>query len=273
VPDSDDDGDLRRAFADTGAWAEQRTDLPGPDRARRTARRRSTAAVIGATALTLLAVVGSVIGVTRLDAPPVPVPAAPAPAAPAVPTTIPGDLQIGPPLRDDGETVTRDVPEFLAGICPGEGTPGLDTATDRRFRLTTAPESAQVDGLLVFADADAAVAFVAGLRESARRCGDGVPLPSGGVSEVRQEPLPGAWGEGLTLLLVASPAPAEYYQPIIGSYLLVVRTGSAVALRFAGGEYLFDEVPAAPSPDVVAVERRPLDALAPQLCRWTVAGC
>lgn len=268
MPDSDDDGDLRRAFADTGAWAEERTALPGPDRARRTARRRSTAAVTGATALTLLAVVGSVIGVTRLDAPPVP--AAP---APAVPTTIPGDLEIGPPLRDDGETVTRDVPEFLADICPGEGTPGLDTATDRRFRLTTAPESAQVDGLLVFADADAAVAFVAGLRESARRCGDGVPLPSGGVSEVRQEPLPGAWGEGLTLLLVASPAPAEYYQPIIGSYLLVVRTGSAVALRASAGELLFEEAPAAPDPDVVAVERRPLDALAPQLCRWTVAGC
>lgn len=270
MPDHENDGDLRSAFADTGAWAQRRTDLPGPARARRTARRRSAVAVTGATALTVLAVVGSVIGVSWPDGPPAPVPAAP---APAVPTTIPDDLQVGPPLSDDGETATRDVPELRVDVCPGEGIPGVDAAVERRFRLTTGPEFVGGDGLLVFADADAAVAFLAGLREAADRCGRGVPRPEGGTREILQEPLLGAWGEGVTLLLLDVPTPGGDYQPIIGSHLLAVRTGSAVALRFAGGENLLEVRPAGPDADIVANERRPLDALAPQLCQWTVAGC
>ncbi len=281
MPDSDDDGDLRRAFADTAAWAERHTALPGPDRARRTARRRSTAAVTGAAALTLLALVGGVLGVSRPDGPaPAPAPAAPAPVAPApvapapVGPVIPGDLEIGPPLADDGETVTRDVPALPVDICPGEGIPGTAAASDQRYRLTTGPEFARGDGLLVFADADGAVAFLGGLRQAAQRCAEGVPRAEGGTRSVRQEPLPGPWGEGTTLLLLDVPDPGgEEYQPVVGSHLLAVRTGSAVALRYDAGELLYDEVPAGPDPDIVDHERAALDALAPQLCRWTVAGC
>jgi hypothetical protein len=281
VPDSDNDGDLRRAFADTGAFAERHTDLPGPDRARRTARRRSAATATGAAALTLLAVVGSVVGVSRLDGPSEPLPAAPAPttvpagptAAPTVPTTIPGDLEVGPPLSDDGEVATRDVQELPVDVCPGGGIPGVDTATDRRLRLTTGPEYAVGDGLLVFADADGAVSLLGGLREAALRCAAGVPRPEGGTREVRQEPLPGPWGEGVVLLVLDVPDPGGEYQPVVGSYLLAVRTGSAVALRYAAGELLYDRVPAGPDPDIVGHERASLDTLAPELCRWTVAGC
>lgn len=279
------DDDLRRAFADTGAWAERHTDLPGPDRARRTARRRSTATVAGAAVLTLLAVVGGVVGVSRLDGPPATAPAAPSLApsslAPSsltepprpVPTAIPDDLPLGPPPSDDGEVATRDVDDLPVDVCPGEGIPGVDAAVDRRYRLTTGPEFATGTGLLVFADADGAVAFLGGLRTAAQRCAEGVPRPEGGTRSIRSEPLPGAWGEGVTLLLLDVPTPGGDDQPVVGSYLLVVRTGSAVALRSTSGEYLSDTAPAAPSPDVVALERRPLDALAPRLCLWTVASC
>lgn len=270
------DDDLRRAFADTGAWAERHSDLPGPHRARRTARRRSTATVAGAAVLTLLAVVGGVVGVSRLDGPPTTAPAAPSSVTglpQPVPARIPDDLPLGPAPSDDGEVATRDVPELPVDVCPGEGIPGVDAAVDRRYRLTTGPEFATGTGLLVFADADGAVAFLGGLRTAAQRCAEGVPRPEGGTRSIRREPLPGAWGEGVTLLLLDVPTPGGDYQPVVGSYLLVVRTGSAVALRSSSGEYLSDTAPAAPSPDVVALERRPLDALAPRLCLWTVASC
>jgi hypothetical protein len=273
------DDDLRRAFADTGAWAERHTELPGPDRARRTARRRSTATVAGAV-LTLLAVVGGVVGVSRLDGPPATAPAAPSLAPSSltepprpVPTAIPDDLPLEPAPSDDGEVATRDVEELLVDVCPGEGIPGVDAAVDRRYRLTTGPEFATSTGLLVFADADGAVAFLGGLRAAAQRCAEGVPRPEGGTRSIRREPLPGAWGEGVTLLLLDVPTPGGDYQPVVGTYLLVVRTGSAVGLRLSAGEYLSGTAPAAPSPDVVALERRPLDALAPRLCLWTVASC
>jgi hypothetical protein len=168
---------------------------------------------------------------------------------------------------------TRDVAELRVDVCPGEGIPGVGAATDRRLRLTTGPEYAEGDGLLVFADADGAVALLGGLREAALRCADGVPRPLGGTRVIRQEPLPGAWGEGVVLLLLDVPDPGGDYQPVVGSYLLAARAGSAVTLRSVEGEFLFEEVPGAPDPNVVANERRPLDALAPQLCRWTVAGC
>ncbi len=69
------------------------------------------------------------------------------------------------------------------------------------------------------------------------------------------------------------PDPAGDVQPVVGSYLPAVRRGSAVAGRFVAGELLFAGASAAPDPGIVAFERRPLDALAPQLFRWTVAGC
>ncbi len=280
------DDDLQDLFADVGAWTELHTVLPGPARARRSAGRRSAAVVASAAALTVLAVVGSVVGVSRFDtasAPAAPVVGSPVPVAPERgepgrpegPPPIPEDMQIGPPLLNDGETETSDLPGLPADveICRGGGLPGIDTAVDQRFRRQIGPESAHVDGLLVFADPDDAVSFMSGLREAADRCADGDPAAGDGSDAVRLDTLPGAWGDGVALLLLSVPEAADYDQPIIGSYLLVVRVGTAVALRFAGGEYLFDELPAGPSASVVAVERRPLDALAPQLCRWTAAGC
>lgn len=283
-----DDQNVRSALVAAGDWAERQAVLPGPGQARRRSRNRSATAVAGAAVLTVAAVVGAVVGVGRLagDDPvdlapaapttsvePTPAPT-PTPGPPSgVPTVIPGDLELGPEVAPGGEFAGGPVPELQVDVCPGEGIPGVDAAADRRFTLVTGPESAEGRGLLVFPDADGAVAFMGGLRSAAARCAAGMARPEGGTRAIVAEPLAGAWAEGVTLLLVDVPDPGGDPQPIIGSYLLAVRTGSAVALQFRSGEYLFGELPTAPPPDVVEIERRPLDALAPRLCTWTVAGC
>jgi hypothetical protein len=270
-----DDG-IRSALAEAGGWAEAQAALPGPAQARRRARSRSTARVAGTAALTVLALLGAVLGIGRLTgADPADVRPAgpPVPTSTAVPTSIPDDFELGPDWSADPESSGGPVDRLPVDICPGGGIPGVDSAVDRRFTWVTAHESGEGQGLLVFADADGAVAFMSGLRSAADRCSTALPRPEGGTSVTVRGPLAGPWGEGMALVQVDVPGAGAEPQPIIGTYLLVVRVGSSVALQLSAGEFYFTEVPTVPPAEVVARVRPPLDALAPRLCRWTVAGC
>jgi hypothetical protein len=270
------DDTIRTALAEAGEWAEQQAALPGPAQARKRSRSRSNARVAGTAALTVLALLGAVFGIGRLTGydPADVLPAGPpVPTSSAVPTTIPEDFELGPDWSADPAASGGPADRLPFDVCPGAGIPGVDSAVDRRFTWVTAHESGEGQGLLVFADADGAVAFMSGLRSAADRCAAALPRPHGGTSVTRRGPLSGAWGEGAALVQVSIPAADAEPQPLIGTYLLVVRVGSAVALQVSAGEFYVTEVPAAPPAEVVATVRPPLDALAPKLCRWTVAGC
>ena len=259
--------DVRTTFVVGGERAERHVRLRGAGQARRRARPgvRVSAAVV----LTAVALVSTVIGVSGPD------PGTPAPTAISlsVPTTIPDDLDLGVDTPRGADYRIEAADRLPVDVCPGAGIPGLDSATDQRSLLITGPEYGEGRALLVFADANAAVAFVTGLQVAADSCADGVPRPEGGTREIVREPLPGAWATGLSLLLADVPDPGGDPQPVIGSLLLAVRTGSAVALQYRAGEYFLFDRPFRVDPDVLGTARRPLDALAPQLCRWTVAGC
>ncbi|MCX6463453.1 MAG: hypothetical protein NTW05_07655 [Pseudonocardiales bacterium] len=285
MPDDDapDDG-IRTALADSAGWGARHARLPGPASARRRSRTRRATALAGAVVLTAAAVaaaVGVVVagpgtGVLAPPAPAAPPPVSPPapPAATGVPTTIPDDFDLGTDLPSDPDYTLRTLSAVPADVCPGDGVPGLDAATDLAVEQVTGPEFGDTRALAVFADANAAVGFMTGLQETARACAGGVPRPEGGSREIVLEPLPGPWATGMTLLLVdvqdqsAGPAPLA-----VGSYLYAVRVGSAVALQYRTGEILLFSRPFAPDPDVVALDRPALDGLAPRLCRWTVAGC
>lgn len=271
------DDSIRTALAEAGEWAEQQAALPGPAQVRARARARSSARVAGAAALTVLAVLGAVLGVGRLTGggdPSTFLPATPAStSSTSVPTTIPQDFDLGLDWSANPEASGGPVDHLPFDVCPGAGVPGVNSAVDQRFTWWTAHESGDGRGLLVFADADDAVAFMSGLRSAADRCSTALPRPQGGTSVTVRGPLAGVWGEGMSLVQVSVPAADAEPQPIIGTYLLVVRVGSSVALLVSAGEYYFTEVPTAPPAEVVELVRPPLDALAPKLCRWTMAGC
>ena len=270
------DDTIRTALAEAGEWAEQQAALPGPAQIRRRSRSRSSMRVAGTAALTVLALLGAVLGVGRLTGgdpirflPATP----PSTSSTSVPTTIPEDFDLGPEPSTDSEVTGGPVDRLPFDVCPGAGIPGVNSAVDQRFTWVTGHESGDGRGLLVFADADGAVAFMSGLRAAADRCSTALPRPQGGTSVTVRGPLTGTWGEGMSLVQASIPAAGADPQPIIGTYLLVVRVGSSVALHEAAGEFYFTEVPTVPPAEVVELVRPPIDALAPKLCRWTMAGC
>ncbi len=85
-------------------------------------------------------------------------------------------------------------------VCPGAGIPGVDSAMDQRFTGVTA-HGVRVEGqgLLVFADAEGAVAFMAGCGRRRTGAGPDLPRPEGGTRVIVRGPLTGAWAEGVAL--------------------------------------------------------------------------
>lgn len=219
-----------------------------------------------AAAVTVTAAVGLVVpsaGAAATPVPPVLATPAPPPAG-AVPDTIPADFPLPAPSGSGAPAVAVD--DLGTGVC-GDRVPGLAAATDRRVVEQTGPESVDRLGLLVFADADAAVAFVDGVWSEAASCAPAEP-PAPGRAVVTA-PLAGPWGQGLALRLVDVAAGATTQSA--GATLLLTRRGSAVAVRYAAGGSAVP--PFTVDPGVVAAVRPPLDELAPRLCLWTVAGC
>lgn len=195
-------------------------------------------------------------------------PTNPTTSAPAVPTTIPSDFDLPElyPESDLAEASEQPVPDAGTGICE-ESLPGIDAATDSRFVERTAPEATDRLGLLVFADADAAVEFMDSAEQEAASCPVQEPSEPGRAVVVEQ--LDGPWGSGLAMQLVdvADDPTVQSGQ----SHLLLARIGSAVAVRYSASS--FATPPFGLDAEVVAGLRVPLDELAPRMCVWTADGC
>lgn len=117
------------------------------------------------------------------------------------------------------------------------------------------------EALFVFADADAAVAFMGQLRELTRSCDSTTKGESRGIVES----LAGPWGEGIAFTYFPN-------QPTVGGgpVGLAVRGGSAVAMSAAAGPFnRTDQV----DQGLVAGARPGVAHAFPQLCRYTRAGC
>lgn len=123
------------------------------------------------------------------------------------------------------------------------------------------------EGLVVFASADQAVRFMELARISVSECsaGDGSPWQG------RQQRLSGAWGDGLAISFGATMTQSRTSGPALGETTLVVaRVGRAVTYALRGSHGILGETVTARG---VAELRPALDHVAPQLCRYTAAGC
>lgn len=167
--------------------------------------------------------------------------------------------------RGDGETesdwvTARDV----TGPCLTNAweLAGQDGAVERRaIRGGGRDGGPDGEALVVFADADSAVRFMARLRQESRSC----VSTSDGVTRGVVETLPGPWGEGVAFSSFPN-------QPTVGGggVGLAVRSGRAVAMSSSSGPFTrTDRV----DPGLVASARPGVVHLFPQLCRWTAAGC
>ncbi|WP_156971753.1 hypothetical protein [Knoellia flava] len=123
------------------------------------------------------------------------------------------------------------------------------------------------EGLVVFATAEQAVRFVEVARISVTECaaGDGSPWQG------RQQRLDGAWGEGVAISYGSAPAPSQSPSAPMGETTVVLaRVGRAVTYAQRGSHGILGETVNARG---VAELRPALDHVAPQLCRYTRAGC
>ncbi len=296
--DLDPDDDLRQLLRVPAEWATRQAQLPGAEPTIRAAgrRRRARTALTAAAAAAVLAVVWQVRpgGGTVT---PVPVPpasrtasaspsAAPSssiapgpsvtPGAGSTPTTsgstvpdIPQGFELFPEVRIGGDITSSTSRAVTTEVCPDVALPGVDRAVHRLAVLLDSPENYDERALLVFPSADDAASFVAGVERQADGC-DGAATSFGGRQDVVRRSIGGPWGSGSVLLLVTSQAPGQSGPPI-GTWVFVARRGAAVIVAKDQGEYFFPD----PAMDQAALAqaRRPIDALAPQLCRWTAAGC
>ncbi len=123
------------------------------------------------------------------------------------------------------------------------------------------------EGLVVFGSAEQAVRFMELTRISVDECsaGDGSPWQG------RRQELAGVWGDGVAVSFGSSTAPSGNPQAPLGETTLVVaRVGRAVTYALRGSHGILGETV---SPRGIAELRPALDHVAPQLCRYTAAGC
>ena len=143
----------------------------------------------------------------------------------------------------------------------------LTGAQEQRAASALVDMERWTEGLVVFASAGQAVRFMELVRISVTECsaGDGSPWQG------REEELAGPWGDGVAVSFGSSTAPSQDPQAPLGETTLVVaRVGRAVTYALRGSHGILGETV---SPRGVAELRPALDHVAPQLCRYTVAGC
>lgn len=173
----------------------------------------------------------------------------------------------------DSDTTSWTVTPWQLQLCAmdTERFPLLGRAEVVRAIERRGPELHEVEGIVVFPDAESAVRFVADLRAAAYRCpSNATPVPATLV-----QPLPGAWGEGF-VAGISVPLNDGVSSTAVGSYgttvVAVARVGRAVVTSWRDGEYAGGF--GAQLPDwAVAAVRGPLDAMAPSLCAYTAAEC
>lgn len=141
---------------------------------------------------------------------------------------------------------------------------------DARSIVQTGPEYARQEMVAIFPDAAAAIAYVARLDAAVTRCAPAAR----GEHVMRAGDLAGPWGRGRvysTSVAVRDGASDATVGHMGLDYLVLARTGRAVAVVRAGGEFTpaIDRFDAA----VIADLRPDLELIARQLCRYTLAGC
>jgi hypothetical protein len=95
--------------------------------------------------------------------------------------------------------------------------------------------------------------------------GDGSPWQG------RMAELPGVWGDGVAISFGSSTSPSSTPGPPLGETTLVLaRVGRAVTYAWRGSHGILGSTVNARG---VAELRPALDHVAPQLCRYTQAGC
>jgi hypothetical protein len=168
-------------------------------------------------------------------------------------------------VKGDGETTSDwETTTEVTGPCGlnAWSLAGQHGATESRaLRGGGGDGGATGEALFVFADADAAVAFMGQLRELTRTC----EATTNGESRGLVESLEGPWGEGIAFTSLPN-------EPTVGGgpVGLAVRGGRAVAMSTSAGPFSrTDQV----HPGLVASARPGVEHLYPQLCRYTRAGC
>lgn len=122
------------------------------------------------------------------------------------------------------------------------------------------------EGLVVFGTADQAVRFMQVARISVSECsaGDGSPWQG------RMQELRGVWGDGVAISYGSSTSPSSTGPPLGETTLVLARVGRAVTYAVRGSHGILGPTVSAQG---VAELRPALDHVAPQLCRYTRAGC
>ena len=277
--------EIRLALSGARDWGERHAQPLGARAAVRRARRR-VAVRVGGVAVAVVAV-GVVLQLrtTSVALHPAPVPPAgsaspstsstpsgvPSPTA-AVPLPAISGIDLAADAGTDGDTVvTRDAAMDFP-LCSDAALPGPVGTVDMLRVHIDRPEWYVQRALYVFATADEAVAFATAIAAEAESCPDRTD-PDGTRHRVLTQPIAGPWGSGVAVLRVdESSSPSA--SPPIGSWLLLGRRGSAVAVHTQRTEYfLFSTDLTAIDPAALAAVRTPLDALAAKLCPWTAAGC
>lgn len=143
----------------------------------------------------------------------------------------------------------------------------LTGAVERRAVSALVDMERWTEGLVVFRTADQAVRFMEVARISVTECaaGDGSPWQG------RMAELPGVWGDGVAISYGSSTSPSSTPGPPLGETTVVVaRVGRAVTYAWRGSHGILASTVNARG----VTELRPaLDHVAPQLCRYTRAGC
>ncbi|GGB67544.1 hypothetical protein N798_14590 [Knoellia flava TL1] len=182
------------------------------------------------------------------------------------------------PSRTSAPAPVRLLHDGRAGWSPGELEISLCVGDARVFpapRGTTEMRVIRADfvaganmseGLVVFSSSAEAVAYLADVRRIARGCTD----ESSGDTKVVVDRVDGPWGEGLSI----ASAPRQSYDGTprwTGLGVTVfARVGAGVTFgQYASKAELTDEAVASD----IAQLRPALEHVAPQLCRYTQAGC
>lgn len=253
------------------------TDAPPPVTADQAARRRRTALIVVVVAV-VIAAVGVTLTVRSLNtasddtatsssavAPssaPDPSPGTPsattsaAPTSAAVPTAIPSGFT----LPNEGQAGWAAADGTL-NFCTGVTVPLTGVADQRQIKSAANAESSRLEGIYVFASADAAVTFATEAEKLAAGC---VSSPPAGESSA-VTPLQGDWATAFAWYnAYADGAPG-------GNYVLLARKGSAVMVSGGYGEW--PAAPANPDPGALAQYQPPLEKISAQACVFTEAGC
>ena len=133
--------------------------------------------------------------------------------------------------------------------------------SDRMAVRSFGPESLQVRELLTFRSAQRAARVVAGVRDDLATCPEDTADAYDRPSQVKVFRLTTGYDDVLWSVTAADEQ--------IGGYIAqVMRVGTAVVLNYDAGEYSRTTT----RPGARALNRNSQE-FAPQLCRWTAAGC